>query len=142
MSGFNALRKSLMSLDKDVEQVIKDTLSEFMNKILNEALSNLPSGAGSVRSGYHITISDSGNLVTIWTENEVAAWIEFGTGDYAHDYLMTQEDEVLEEAVKFYVNGDGTMPARPYLFPAYDKYKFEIAIEINKRIQKVLDAVK
>lgn len=141
MKGFNQLQKSLRSLDRDVDDVIKSTLLEYMQKILNEAKANLPSGASSVANSYHLTVSDSGYQVNIWTENEIAAYIEFGTGDYAEAYLRTQEDEVLEEAIKFYVTGEGNMPARPYLFPAYDKYKFEIPIEINKRIQKLLNNV-
>lgn len=141
MAGIKELQRQIQRLDQQVENVIKETLLEYAQRIYNDAMSSLPSGASSVAASFKLQVTDSGLRVVIWTENEIAAYIEFGTGDHAERYLMSQEDEVLEEATKFFVSGEGNMPARPYLFPAYDRYKFEIPIEIDRRIQKLFDNV-
>lgn len=133
------LEKSIKGLDKKISEVIKSTLLEYATLIFREAMSNL--GNSTIASTFHLEVSESGYRVTIYTDNEIAAYIEFGTGEFALNYLNGQPDEVKDEAIKFFVNGEGKMPAKPYLFPVYYKYKEEIGIEINKRVQKVLDRV-
>lgn len=48
-----------------------------------------------------------------------AAYVEFGTGQYAAAYVPTLDPEFQALARTFYVNGKGRMRAQPYLIPAY-----------------------
>lgn len=139
LSGFAKLKKELNSLPNQVDLIIKSVLQEYGQKIFNDAMSKLPSGASSIKGTYSIEYKNNGFVVNIGTENEIAAYIEFGTGDFATSYLSGQTQEVKDDAIKFFVNGEGKMPAKPYLFPAYYKYKDQIAPEINKRIQALLN---
>lgn len=126
------LKKSLGDIPKQVDSLIQETLLEYANKIMAE----IPT---SLVSSYALTVEK--NRVIIWTENEIAAYIEFGTGQYATNYLSSQPQEVREQAIQFYVSGDGTMPANPYLFPAYFKYRDEIVKVLDQRIQELLDRI-
>lgn len=139
IKGLDSFVKNMKGLENKIDKVIKDTLLEYANRILSESMSKL--GNSAIASTFHLEVSENGYRVTIYTDNEIAAYIEFGTGDYAANYLSGQPDEVTDQAIKFFVTGEGTMPANPYLFPTYFKYKEEIIIEIDRRVQKLLDKV-
>lgn len=145
IKGMHGLMRKLSQLPKRIDETIEQTLLEYARKILNEAISNLPPGAASIGSTYHIEVLENGKAVAIYTDNEIAAYIEFGTGNpetvreglSAKEYLATQPQEVVAEALKFFVTGEGTMPAQPYLFPAFYKYRDEIAVKLKERLKRV-----
>lgn len=141
IKGMDRLRRDLQKLPESVDEMLKRTLLEFAQKILNDAMSGLPSGASAIKATYRIEVKDSGFTVSIVTDNEISAYIEFGTGRYATSYLGSQPQEVKDEAIKFFVNGEGTMPARPYLFPAYYRHREALIVELNKRLDRIVKAV-
>lgn len=121
-----------------IEQIIQSTIEEYGQRIFDEAMANLKSS--EVRSTWSITKTE--NRVELYSDNNISAYIEFGTGQFAKNYLSGQSEEMKEDAMKFYVNGQGTMDSQPYLFPAYYKYKNEMVIEMDKRVQRYLDTIK
>ena len=50
--------------------------------------------------------------------NEMAAYIEFGTGLSAASILAPYPKWVKDIAMEFYVNGKGTLTGKPYFYPA------------------------
>lgn len=52
-------------------------------------------------------------------KDHFAAYLEFGTGDYAARYVKTIPFEFEALAWQFYVNGEGTMKEHPYMVPSY-----------------------
>jgi len=50
---------------------------------------------------------------------DIAAYIEFGTGTYAGSTVQAYPQDVKDLAMTFYKNGQGRMPSRPYLIPTY-----------------------
>ena len=120
-----------------IEDIITDTIHEYGQKIYDEAMTNLK--ASSVRSTFNLIKNDLG--VYLYSDEAIAAYIEFGTGAYAAAYLNGRPQEMVDEAMKFYVNGKGTMEAQPYLFPVYYKYKQEMLTAINNRLQKYFDSL-
>ncbi|MGJ1362889.1 hypothetical protein ACR79B_20745 [Sphingobacterium spiritivorum] len=54
--------------------------------------------------------------VGVMGSNEMAAYIEFGTGLSARDILSKYPQWVRDIAMKFYVNGQGTLQGKPYLY--------------------------
>lgn len=129
----------MLGIDFDkIEQIVQSTIEEYGQRIFDEAMAKLKSG--EVRSTWSIT--KSGNRVELYSDNNISAYIEFGTGQFAKNYLSGQSEEMKEDAMKFYVNGQGTMDAQPYLFPVYYKYKNELVIEMDKRVQRYLDTIK
>lgn len=89
------------------------------------------------RSKFTVIKNNTGAYIQ--TGSELVAYLEFGTGDHARRYLATQEKEVGEEAIKFYINGKGRMPARPHLFPAYYRTKKWVEEQLELRLQKILN---
>lgn len=88
---------------------------------------------------YTIDVHANEMRVELWTENEMAAYLEFGTGRHAARLLSGRPQQMRRDAMLFFKTGEGTLPAKPYLFPTYYKYKDKIPVEIDKRIQKYLD---
>lgn len=123
-----------------IDKAVKDTLLEYAQKIFADAMSGL-SSASNIKSSFQLSVSENSYTVTIFSDEEVAAYIEFGTGDFAATYLVGKPTEMVEDAMKFFVNGKGTMPPHPYLFPAFYKYRDEIVNVMDKRIQKIFDTV-
>lgn len=130
----NSLSQRLKGLDGKIRSIVDSTIKEFAQKILDEATAQLPA---SLSGDYRLEKTETG--YSIWTTNELIAYLEFGTGQYAAAYLAGKPTEMTSEAIKFYVNGDGTMRAHPHLFPAYYKYRDMIVPEIDKRVQQLFD---
>lgn len=135
IKDFNELRRKLTGLEKKADQIIQVTILQFANKMFAEAMSNL--GHPALAGTFSLNVEEGGYKISISTTSNIAAYIEFGTGNYAAEYLAGQPSEVSAEAIKFYISGDGTMPARPYLFPAYFKYRDQVMPEINRRLERL-----
>jgi HK97 gp10 family phage protein len=52
-------------------------------------------------------------------KDNFAAYLEFGTGQFAAKYVKTLPYEYEVLAWQFFVNGKGTMQEHPFLIPAY-----------------------
>lgn len=69
-----------------------------------------------------------------------APYMEFGTGRFAANYVPSLDTEWEALAKQFYVNGQGTIPPRPYLYPSYKRvlpilYKdLEQIVDKNERL--------
>lgn len=142
-------RKKVAGLDKKIDQIILVTITQFMNRILEEAISNVSSPLINARASYSIEIDKANVVARIYNKNDMIAYFEFGTGNpetvkkglSAAEYLKTQPAEVRAAAMKFFVTGEGTIPAQPHLFPAYYKYRDQIIPEIERRVQQLLDRI-
>lgn len=138
IKGLNELNRLLDKIDIEVDKIIKETLLFSANEILQDALSRLPVGSGNVKASFKVEVTDNGYVCTIFSDEEVAAYIEFGTGDYAKAYLAGKPQEIVDEAIKFFVNGKGKMPAQPYLFPTYLARRDKIVEVIDNKINEYL----
>lgn len=138
VNGLAKLNRLIDNVELNIDRIIKETLLFSANEILQDALSRLPSGSGNVRASFAIQVTDNGYTATIFSDEEVAAYIEFGTGDFAKAYLAGKPPEMVAEAIKFFVNGKGKMPAQPYLFPAYLARRDGIIDLIDNKINEYL----
>lgn len=138
IKGLNKLNNLLSAIEVKVDSIVKEVLLRSANEILQDALSRLPAESSNVRSSFAVEVTENGYKCTIFSDTEVAAYIEFGTGDFAKAYLAGKPDELVKEAMKFYVNGKGTMPAKPYLFPAFLARRDKIIELIDTRINDYL----
>lgn len=130
---------TLKGIDKKIDQIVKVTLSQYANLIFNEAMSKAPEG---ISNTFRLKFEDDGLKISIYSDNVLAAYYEFGTGEFARNYLSGKPTEMIEDAIQFFVNGRGTLPAQPYLYPTYYKYKDEVVATIDANIQKLFDRVK
>lgn len=67
----------------------------------------------------------------------IAAYLEFGTGNFAAAYVPGIPKDWQELAQTFYVNGLGRMPASPYLYPAFLAATSGTVNEISKMIERL-----
>lgn len=67
---------------------------------------------------------------------ELAAWVEFGTGQSAATYLATVPPEWRAEAQKYYLTGKGTIVNQPYIYPAFMKYKEQFLKDLKQAIKE------
>lgn len=123
--------KNIENYDKKVALGIDHELSEAAENVAALAKIHAPNPkiAATIQA---VTTKPYSKSVEV--NHKRAAYEEFGTGRYVFQsaYKFTSEQKAF--AKLFYVNGLGTTPANPYLFPAFD-------VEIPKllsRIKKVL----
>lgn len=138
INGMSKLLRDLNKMPDSIDEMVKRTLMEFAQRIFNDAMANVPA---SIRASYRLESSNGGFTVNIYTDNAIAAYIEFGTGVYASEYLSGKDMEIKDEAIKFYVNGEGRMPARPYLFPAYYRHRDALIVELNRKLDRIVKQV-
>lgn len=109
---------------KNLEKEITQTLMAFGRDVERDAKNNL-SLHGTVDFGFLSNSIGSESLaplsVRIFAHKDYAAFVEFGTGPFAAEYVPSLEPEWQALAKLFYVNGNGRMPAQPYLHPAFEK---------------------
>lgn len=88
---------------------------------------------GKVRGG----ATEQGEGYRIWVDaGKMGAYIEFGTGEYATSTLSAYNAEWRAMAYEFYVNGKGTLPARPYMYPSWVKNTTGLIDRLRSRMKK------
>jgi hypothetical protein len=127
---------SLKGLDTKIESVVKKTILDYAQRIYGEAMS----AAGSeIAATYSFEVLENGYRAYMYTDNEMAAYIEFHTGDMAKAYLSGKPKEMQDDAIQFFKTGRGTLHGNPYLFPAFYRYRDKIAPAIDKGIQDLFN---
>ena len=66
---------------------------------------------------------DEGNKVVmkLTAGSTYAAYLEFGTGQFAAAYTSTLPPELQAYAMTFFVNGKGHLPAMPHIVPGFER---------------------
>jgi hypothetical protein len=67
--------------------------------------------------------------------NHIAAYIEFGTGLSAREILAGYPKWIQDIAYEFYVNGQGTLQGKPYLYNNF----LVIAEKFKKELKELVD---
>lgn len=127
----SALR-NLQQLDAKVLQAKKRGELRAAALIANDARSN---AKGSLAS--KIAIAQNDVTTTIIGGDNLSAYNEFGTGDFAAEYLAAMPPEVKAEAEKFYINGSGRIPAHPFFFPAIFRNQNKVIEYVNEELNKI-----
>ena len=68
-------------------------------------------------------------VADVVARTEIMAYLEFGTGQYAKEYLSGQPSDVRRLARTFFKTGKGTLRAFPYLIPSFEENRSKI---VNK----------
>lgn len=114
------LKKALSDLKKQAKKEVNKELKGSADRIVSQAKAavGIPSIAATIRAskagnGYQVTAGQG------LSDPEIAAYHEFGTGDFARALVSTLPGDWQIYARTFYKNGMGRLPARPYLYPAF-----------------------
>lgn len=73
--------------------------------------------------------------VGVLGENNLAAYFEFGTGLSAREILAPYPQWIKDIAWEFYINGQGTLQGKPYLYPAVLRYGNEFYKKMAKLVK-------
>jgi len=117
---------------KKAHQITSLELESGSKRRLKAQLEKDALGSGGLLSS--ITAEHSGVFAMVYTNKFYAPYVEFGTGAYAKDYLQDKDKEMRDYAYKFYVDGSGTTPARPFMFPT----AYEVKPKHIKRLKKII----
>ena len=130
-------------LFKDVVNLVTDAIKEveilatrdapaFIN--ISSAFENKGlTGIVGVMQGGEVDVYENGAVVGSVKKdgNDMAAYIEFGTGLSAREILAPYPEWIRRIAIQFYVNGKGLLQGKPYLFNNF--------LVISERFKKDLD---
>jgi len=134
--NMEGLDKTLAKLDvKKLSQDIEGELHAFGMNVMQDAISNV-SKTKFIELMQAIKQEPLPMAVKVVVLKSYAAYVEFGTGRFAALYVPSIEPEWQAYARTFYINGQGRLPASPYLYPAFEKNK----IELIKRLKTLLNA--
>lgn len=130
INGIHAVTTALKRKGEAIEQQISSEVMKQTANIELEATSNKPKGVMITSDISRLT----GLVYAGFPGNDnIAAYYEFGTG------AKVKIPQGLEEyAMQFYVNGEGRLPASPYLFPAYFKYRTQFLANCRKIVKSIV----
>ena len=138
----NTVGIDLENYRKDIVKKVKDLIVDKTTKV--ELLANRDLIANStVEFNLNFISVDKRFLdggftgeVGVMGYNEMAAYIEFGTGLSAKEILSKYPKWIQDIAYKFYVNGMGTLQGKPYLYNNFLIVWAEFVIELEAILKK------
>lgn len=114
------LKKALADVKKEIRAELDRQLKESSDQIAANARANctIPSIAATIRT------EKDGDVYTVTAgqglnDPEIAAYHEFGTGDFARATVSGLPGDWIEYAWTFKKENDGHLPASPYLYKAF-----------------------
>lgn len=162
VNGAKDLSQFFDKLEKNIQDGVSEIIEVALGDIENEARRNAP-GAGDIidtqnggiryesvsdrRRGstpinqgisYRMITPYKGTVEVDESVGDIAVYVEMGTGQSAKVYLATVPPEWRAYAQLYYVNGQGTIIAQPYLLPAYNKYSIQVVKELSAFLKQVV----
>lgn len=114
IQGLQQAIADLKQLEKRTKEAMKKGERIIADKIAIEAITMAP---GSLKSKISVTQSDG--VTTIIGGDDLSAYVEFGTGDFAALYVKSLPVDIAKEAYDlFFVSGKGKGQPHPFFFPA------------------------
>jgi len=107
------------------------SVDKIAQKRLGNNGGNIRAAIGSIEdpSGY------KGRVFVDQSAGDIAAYVEFGTGQSAASYLATVPAEWRSLAQLYYIDGKGSIIAQPYLLPAFLKYQIQCVKDLKKALK-------
>ena len=126
----NTTSKNLKTFAQRRVQMVKNLVADTAVNIEIQATRDAPRGFINIDKQF----SNKGLTaeVGVMGENDLAAYFEFGTGLSAKEILSSYPKYVKDLAYQFYINGEGTLKGKPYLFPAVFRYTKEFERELKR----------
>ena len=137
------LTAELKAYEREVEKQVRQLIDDLITKTEIEATISAPKfvsidkkfedkGLTGIVGVIGRQVADMGKS----DPNNLAAYVEFGTGLSAKEILEPYPDWVKEIAWKYYVSGRGTLKGQPYLFNNFLKNHAVFERELKQLIEK------
>ena len=161
VNGLNGINSAFSNLEAKLISQIQEVIENNIEDLKIDAIRDAPAGGDNISvQGGQVKLGDikptkgwtpisqaigsklspdklKGSVFVETNAGDVAAWVEFGTGQSAKSYLMTVSKEWREVAQKYYVNGRGTIIAKPYLYNNFLKYQLNTIKELTALLKNV-----
>lgn len=153
INGIDSLMKKLNALGGNVNKVLEISISKQTKLIQGEAKDLCPVDTGDLRKSIFTDVNVSSSKVTgkVFTNNEYAGYVEFGTGrvgettpvaDKYPGELAYKQDKWLANIPDVGLRYVAGQPAQPYMYPAIknneDKVLGNIKLDLKEAIEKVV----
>jgi hypothetical protein len=102
---------------KKASDEIDMEMGDGVEGIITQAKTLLPAQYGRLRSSLNVIKISKFNY-RYGSSVDYAAYVEFGTGNYAAAYVPSLESEWQKLAISYKTTGKGTLPKSPYLYPS------------------------
>jgi len=122
----------LQALAKGAQAAMKAGELKVATEIVEDSKAAAP---GSLPGHIYATQNETETIV--FGGPEIAAYTEFGTGNFAKEYVASLPEEWKQEAIKFFITGKGHGAPHPFFFPAVLKHQDEILIEVEAELMKL-----
>lgn len=139
-SIINTVGRDLERYRKDIVKQVRNLVIDSVTRIEVLATRSLARNSTPELSLNFIVVQKKitkGGLqgeVGVMGSDPLPAYIEFGTGLFAVDILANYPQWVKDIAMKFYVNGRGTLQGKPYLYNNF----LIVKIEFEKKLKEIL----
>ena len=125
-------------LQEQVEKIVDEVLHEKVQEALQEINSRLP--VAEWKSNGTIEKIDGG--YNLWFDNELIVYWGMGTGNFSKEYLSDKPQEFKDEAMKFFINGQGKTPSHDLIIPQVTRVLLEVDLEVTRRVEEWFKSVK
>ncbi len=129
IDGLDKLQARIKKLSEAAKVEVVKEIQAGCENIAGGARRRVPRDTGFLAGS--ISNKNLDNGAESVAQKDYAAYVEFGTGAHVEIPIGLEE-----YARQFYVNGKGTLPASPFMFPSY----FEEKPKLIERIVKKLDS--
>lgn len=132
--------KAIVDKNSEYRQSLKNALDIASLNIESDAKinarNNMPNTRGSIMRGIQRRSGPTDLTADVVSTSRISAYIEFGTGAFARAYLTGKPEWMRRYAWQFKRPRDGYSPARPFLFPAWEKERPRLIERIKRALSK------
>lgn len=119
-------RKLSIVIDDGVADIHKGAVERFNAKAHRD---EFPTEFRSYQNRIQPKFYSGIPVADVVVQSEIMAYLEFGTGKYAKEYLSGKSSEIRQLARTFFKTGKGTLREFSYLIPSFEENRSKI---INK----------
>lgn len=138
VSNLNKVYRSLGKKADSFVREVKDQLLISATNIESDATNLKPNMYGDIQIKREPLNDGLTQLVKAGSlaNDKFAAYAEFGTGSYAAATTASYPPFIKALAMQYYVNGQGRLPAKPYLIPTYLANRKKFLENMRKLVKK------
>ncbi len=117
VKGLDAVLSRLDTMKSNIAKEVDAVIDANAEEIAGNARQDVPHDIGQLANSISVDRSVGFLKRNIVVQKFYAAYVEFGTGEYAAEYVAGLPAELQTYAMTFFVNGKGRMRAAPFLYP-------------------------
>lgn len=127
--------EQLQFLAQNSKEAMRRAEFTVNNNIALTAIALAPENTAKMVESIEILQDDTKSSVIV--SAPYSGYVEFGTGQFAAEYVNELPESWKDEAMKFFVNGEGHSQAHPFFYPSIQQHLPELLPEVEKELEKL-----